>query len=141
MYLLQSELFLGMGHQFLKNAMALSERLSLPEGHTIFSQGDAADHFYILIEGCVTLRVKGTGAVYEGCRVGELFGWSSIIGDTTFTATAVSTRPSLLLKFPAAGFQDLLSSEPEAQAVFYTQLARALGKRLLASYEKDTADH
>ncbi len=140
MYLLQSELFLGLGHQFLKNAMALSERLSLPEGHTIFSQGDAADHFFILIEGCVTLRVEGSGAVYEGCHVGELFGWSSLIGDTTFTATAVSTRPSLLLKFTAAAFNGLLSREPDAQAVFYTQLARALGKQLLVCYEKDLAN-
>ncbi|MFH1985498.1 MAG: cyclic nucleotide-binding domain-containing protein [Pseudomonadota bacterium] len=139
MYLSQSDLFLGMGHQFLKNAMALSERLSLPEGCVIFSQGEAAHHFFILIDGCATLRVEGSGTVYNGCRVGELFGWSSLIGNPTYTATAVSTSSTLLLKFPAAGFLDLLSSEPEAATLFYAQLARALGKRLLACYEKDPA--
>jgi len=140
MYLRQSDLFLGMGHQFLKNAMALSERLSLREGDVIFSQQDAADHFFILIEGCVTLRVEGSGAVYKGCNVGELFGWSSLIGDAAYTATAVSTAPTSLLKFPAAGFRELLSADPEAAAVFYSQLARALGKRLLACYDKDSKD-
>ena len=140
MYLRQSDLFLGMGHQFLKDAMAISERLSLAEGHVIFSQGDPADHFYILIDGCVALRVKGSGAVYEGCHVGELFGWSSLIGDAAYTATAVTASPALLLKFPAADFHELLSAEPDSQAVFYAQLARALGKRLLACYEKDSVD-
>lgn len=140
MYLRQSDLFLGMGHQFLKNAMALSERLSLAEGHVIFSQGDAADHFFILIDGCIALRVQGSGAVYEGCHVGELFGWSSLIGDDAYTATAVTASAALLLKFPIAGFQKLLSTEPDAQAVFYAQLARALGKRLLACYEKGAVD-
>ena len=141
MYLRQSDLFLGMGHQFLKNAMALSERLSLAEGQVIFSQGDASDHFYILIEGCVALRVKDSGAVYEGCHVGELFGWSSLIGDATYTATAVSTSQTLLLKFPAAAFHDLLSKESDSPAVFYAQLARALGRRLLACYQKGLAEH
>lgn len=140
MYLRQSDLFLGMGHQFLKNAMALSERLSLAEGQIIFSQGDAAKHFYILIDGCIALQVQGSGAVYEGCHVGELFGWSSLISNAAYTATAVTAGPALLLEFSAAGFFDLLSAEPDAQAVFYAQLARALGKRLLACYEKGTVD-
>ena len=140
MYLRQSDLFLGMGHQFLKNAMAISERLSLPEGEVIFSQQDAADHFFILIEGCVTLRVEGSGAVYTGCHVGELFGWSSLIGDAVYTATAVSTAPTSLLKFPAAVFHELLSADPEAAAVFYSQLAHALGKRLLACYKKGSVN-
>lgn len=136
MYLHQSDLFLGLGHQFIKDAMALSSRITLSGGDTIFSQGDPADHFYILIDGCVTLCVEGTGAVYKGCRAGELFGWSSLIGDARFTATAESCGAASLLEFPAAGFQDLLKASPDAQAVFYAHLARALGKRLLACYEK-----
>jgi CRP-like cAMP-binding protein len=137
MYLRQSELFLGMGHQFLKNAMDLSVRVSVPEGGVVFAQGEPAEHFFILIDGCVTLTVEGSGKVYEGCRVGELFGWSSLIGDTQFTASAVCTRPTNLLKFSASAFHQLLSDEPDAQAVFFAQLARALGKRLMASYDKE----
>ena len=136
MYLRQSDLFLGMGHECLKKAMALSERLSLPEGNVIFSQGERADHFYILIEGCVALQVAGSGDVYEGCRVGELFGWSSLIGDDAYTATATCTAPCLLLRLPAERFHELLKEDPEAMVVFYEQLARALGKRLLACYER-----
>jgi len=134
MYLKQSDLFLGMGHLFLSKAMTLSSSESYRPGDVIFAKDDPALDFYILIDGVVQLKTDESRKVYTGDRVGELFGWSSLIDDEVFTATAVCTAPTNVLKINAREFISLLAAFPDARGIFYERLSRALGMRLLASY-------
>ena len=140
MYLKQSDLFLGIGHTFLTRAMALSRSASFQAGDVIFAKDDPALDFYILIDGSVELNTGEGRKVYEGSGVGELFGWSSLIGDDVFTASAVCTSATRVLIFNAAEFISLFASFPDARGIFYEHLSRALGRRLMASYRLQQAE-
>jgi CRP-like cAMP-binding protein len=69
-------------YQIQRIAKHVEERSFQPQD-VIFSQGEPAQHLYILLEGEVTLGVKARGEVditaYSVDRRGEAFGLSSVI--------------------------------------------------------------
>ena len=135
MFLKQADLFLGIGHQFLQKAMMLSQKEAYDEGAYLFHEGDPAAHFYILIDGAVQLQIKDNQhVVHIGRQVGETFGWSALLGDRRYTASALCIQSSYLLKFETAAFAELLTKHPDSQTIFFRQLAAALGNRLLQCY-------
>ena len=75
MYFKQSELFTGLGHNFLKQTMAIAEKISFEKGATVLKEGDPADYFFILVKGQVSLLLGDTGKmVYQINGLGEMFG-------------------------------------------------------------------
>jgi CRP-like cAMP-binding protein len=67
--------------------------------------------------------------------VGEIFGWSALIGRKNYSATVICEQQTLVLKFHKDNIHHLLDQDAESAAIFYKQLARALGNRLLTVYE------
>src|SRR5512135_59540 len=73
---------------------ALFEGISVPARTLIFKQGAEATYLYVLRRGNVKLRYKP----YDGPRItltnlhrGDVFGWSSVVGNPAYTSDAVST--------------------------------------------------
>jgi NADH:ubiquinone oxidoreductase subunit F (NADH-binding) len=65
MHLKQSDLFTGLGHNFLKHTMAIAEKLSFKKGDFILKGGEPADYFFILIEGQISLLLGDPGAYMD----------------------------------------------------------------------------
>ena len=87
MIIKQADLFYGLNHNVIKDLMAIASRASCVQGEVIFRSGEPATHFYILIQGCVRLRLGHAGReVFTSCRIGEIFGWSSLIGRHDYSA-------------------------------------------------------
>ncbi len=129
------DFILGMGKKFALEAMGISEKFSLDTGNTLFEQGDAADHFYVLIKGSVELRLGKAGpVVYLARHPGEVVGWSSLVGRNTFSASAKCIEPAKLLRFDRARFLELLHEYPANEALVFKRLAEMLGNRLLELY-------
>ena len=132
MIIKQADLFYGLNHNFIKDLMAIASRTSCVQGDVIFRSDEPAAHFYILIQGCVRLRLGHAGReVFTSCRIGEIFGWSSLIGRQTYSASAECIETATLLKIDR---QQFLSSG----LLFFKQLAAALGSRLIQLYERET---
>jgi signal-transduction protein with cAMP-binding, CBS, and nucleotidyltransferase domain len=90
----------------------------------------------VLIKGSVRLELRTTGRkVYSSDRVGEIFGWSALIGRQDYSATVVCEKQTMVLKFYTEHIHHLLDQDPESAALFYKQLASALGNRLLTAYQ------
>ena len=137
MYLRQSDLFAGLSHYFLKEVMNLAVRHAYDADELIFRDGDPADWFFILISGHIQLRLDEIGRiVYASDRMGEAFGWSSLIGRRGYTATAVCLAPTVVLKIERERFQQLLDGDEENGRLFYRHLSAALGRRLLELYRR-----
>ena len=135
MYLKQSDLFTGLGHNFLKQAMAIAEKVSFEKGATVLMEGDPADYFFILIEGQVSLLLGETDdMIYQICGLGEMFGCSSLIGRDTYFLTARCEEPSVALRIDRNKMEKILASDTENGRLFYKQLSRAIGKRLITLY-------
>jgi CRP-like cAMP-binding protein len=136
MYVKQSELFMGTSMDFVKKFMDISRMTSHAKGDILFRENDPARYFFILLSGCVKLSIGKTGqVVYEACRVGEAFGWSSLIGGSGYSASAECIEPTKLLKTDNEKFKRMLDQDPSNGVIFFRQLASTLGNRLLESYK------
>jgi CRP-like cAMP-binding protein len=135
MFIQQTDLFQGMDKDFVKETYAITTKQSSKEGEVLFSEGDQARHFYILLKGRVRLGTRDTGqVVHTVSRPGEAFGWSSLVGRDIYSASAECVQPAKLLKIDREDFQKILEKDPTNGLSFFRRLAGALGERLINSY-------
>jgi CRP-like cAMP-binding protein len=135
MYVQQANFFFGTSMTFANEIMKTAARESHPVGTVIFKEGEAADHFYVLLEGRVRISIGESGhVVYIVSRGGEAFGWSSLVGRERYTASAESIEPTTLMSFERERFQQVLVKDPVNGMVLYKGLANTLAGRLLETY-------
>ena len=135
MYLKQSDLFTGLEHNFLKQTMAIAEKVSFEKGDFILKEGEPADHFYILIEGQISLLLGDSGkVVYQSSGLGEIFGCASLIGRDTYFLTARCDGPSVILKIDRKKMEKILTADIDNECLFFKQLSGAIGNRLMTMY-------
>jgi CRP/FNR family transcriptional regulator, cyclic AMP receptor protein len=135
MYLKQKELLWELDHDFIKHLMDITTKESHEKGAYIFHQGDSADHFYILIKGCVKLKnEKIDRTVYVVRHSGEIFGWSSIVGRGVYSVSAECLEPTMLNKIGKGNLLKLVNQNKENGMIFYKKVAEMLGNRLIHLY-------
>ncbi|MBI5591502.1 MAG: cyclic nucleotide-binding domain-containing protein [Deltaproteobacteria bacterium] len=130
----QSELFEGMGMLFVKDFMKVAITTSYDKGDILFREGDPALYFYTMISGKVNLSIRTGHHVYTISNPGEVFGWSSLVERDLYSATAECVEPALLLRTDKNVFFKMIEAHPNISNIFYKNLSKTLGKRLLASY-------
>ena len=137
MYLKQSDLFTGLGHNFLKQTMAIAEKVSFEKEATVLKEGEPADYFFILIKGKVSLLLGDTAKiVYQTSGLGEMFGCSSLIGQDTYFLTARCDEASLALRIDRSKMEKIIAEDIDNGLLFYKQLSRAIGKRMMTLYTR-----
>ncbi|MGW8192839.1 MAG: cyclic nucleotide-binding domain-containing protein [Desulforhopalus sp.] len=125
----------GMGKMFLREFMRTADHMCCDCGYILFRQGESTRHFYTLIQGEFSLSIgNNVQNVYTVCHPGDIFGWSSLVGRDTYSATAVCTKPSEILRFDHSNLVALLAGHPACGMMFFKKLAESLGGRLLESY-------
>lgn len=141
MFVKQSDLLWGLDNQFIKNFIDSAMKKTHPKGYKLFSAGDAADFFYILIKGSIRLSVGAQDkTTYMVEHAGEAFGWSGLVGMDTYSASAECLEESIVMVFAKEFVREVAESDPENGLRFYRRLARMLGNRLIHSYHLDDAD-
>ena len=135
MFIQQTDLFRGMDKDFVKQTYDITTKQSSKQGEVLFSEGDQARHFYILLKGRVRLGTRDTGqVVHTVSRPGEAFGWSSLVGRDIYSASAECVESAKLLRIDREDFQKILEKDPINGLSFFRRLAGALGERLINSY-------
>jgi len=135
MHLKMGDFIMGMGREFATESMDISEKMSLKKGYSIFTVGDTAGHFYVLLKGQVQLSLGQNGpVVYQARHPGEIIGWSSLIGRKAYSASAECTESTNLLRFDRESFLKILTKNPANEALLFKRLAEMLGNRLLELY-------
>ncbi len=136
MQLRQADLFVGLSPNTLRAIMAAGTRHAFAAGDFVYHRDDPADFLYILMEGDIRLRMGDEGAeLFTLATLGEVFGWSSLIGRERHTVSAVCRLPSAVLKMSQHRLIAIFEADPESGFIFYQHLARALGNRLLQIYD------
>jgi SulP family sulfate permease len=109
------------------------ERMSLPEGSTLITQGDPPDDVYVLESGRLRVELvtpEGTqmrvGTVLPGVMVGEVGYYTA----AARTADVVAEVPSVVLKLTRAAIEQLETEEPEVAATLHRWFGRALAERM-----------
>jgi CRP-like cAMP-binding protein len=136
MYIKQSDLLLGTSMDFVKKIMEISSMISHEKGAVLFRENDPAQFFFILLNGRVKLSIgKGRWRVYDIGQNGEAFGWSSLIGRDTYSASAECVEETKLLVTDCKKLAKVLQEDPANGIIFFRHLAATLGNRLLETYK------
>jgi CRP-like cAMP-binding protein len=140
MYLKQKDLFGSLDKDFVKEIMDLAETRPHEAGEMLFHEGDPADWLFILLKGRVKLSLGPTGrVVYVVSNAGEMFGWSSLVGRTSYSASGECMLPTKLLRFDRTRLEKIINDDAAASVNLFKTLAAILGERLIRSYAIDFA--
>ena len=136
MFLKQRDLFGSLSKVFVNEIMNSAEKESHQAGEILFHEGDPAGWLFILLKGRIKLRLGQTGQViYVVSNAGEVFGWSSLVGRPSYSASAECMIPTKLLRLDKNRLQKIIQKDAASSAILFQNLAVILGNRLIRSYE------
>ena len=140
MYLKQRDLFGSLDKKFVKEIMDIAETRSHETGEMLFREGDPADWLFILLKGRIKLMLGQTGhAVYVVSNAGEMFGWSSLVGRTSYSTSGECMLPTKLLRFDKNKLEKIILKDAASSVTLFKTLAAILGERLIRRYSIDFA--
>ena len=136
MYFKQKDLFESLGKEFVSEIMNTAETESHQTGEMLFHDGDPAGWFFVLLNGRIKLSLGQTGrVVYLVNHAGELFGWSSLVGRPSYSASAECMTPTKLLRFDKNRLKEIIQKDAAGSVTLFQNLAAILGERLIRSYD------
>ncbi len=126
--------FAGLTHDQLVALAMTADEMEVEAGHRFFSEGDALDAFYLVIEGDVgivfevpdtnvkqsvagqlTGELKTTDVVISHVGPGEPFGWTAIAREGGATAGAVAQVDSKVVAFDMDKMMETFEEDPVAR--------------------------
>jgi CRP-like cAMP-binding protein len=133
-WLKKAELFGALDESQLNALLSQSNVESLPEGRTIFRQGEEAIHLYILIEGAVDLTVKAQEQIdFMTSKIekeGAVFGAAALMEPSRYNVTAICLKPSKVLVLDADHIKKTMQEDPKMGMEIMKKLASIYFNRL-----------
>lgn len=125
-------LFKDVDGDVLKLLEPLFEPYSCTAGTVIFEQGQMAHNLYLILEGNIDMRYKP----YDGPPItvttlghGSIFGWSAVIGNTTYTSGAVCKVDCQAIRMSSRDLHRLCAKEPESGRIILNLFADSVSSR------------
>jgi CRP-like cAMP-binding protein len=110
----------------------LFEPITVTSGTVIFKQGDEAACLYIILQGRVAIEYKpydGPKITLTHLHAGDIFGWSSVLGNQAYTSDAISTTQVESLRIRGADLKRLYVDHPNDCRSILEKLAEAVSPR------------
>jgi len=130
------DLLKGVSEEELRQIASIAEEADFAEGTLIFRENSPAGHLYLIVEGNVSLEICAPSV---GCRriltvgKGELLGWSPVLENARFTATARAMTDVRTIRIQGQHLLALCESDHSLGYHFMQRAALALAKRLSAT--------
>ncbi len=121
--------FAGLSGEELDQILASARSARHPKDSDIFSQGEEASHFFLLLAGhirVVQTSPEGHQVVARYINEGELFGIAVAMGLAAYPASAVAAVDCVALSWPNDAWSELQSRFPSFGASAY----QTIGSRL-----------
>ncbi|MFH1242517.1 MAG: Crp/Fnr family transcriptional regulator [Pseudomonadota bacterium] len=128
MYLLK-----GLEDQVLEKISPITQLRQFKENEVIYEEGQAADNLYFLKRGKVLQEVEVSEVMIislGSIKPGYTFGWSALLGGTSYTTYAVCAELSEVLIMPGDRFHNLLDEDHAMGYIVMENLAKILKNRL-----------
>lgn len=136
----KASIFAQIGAAEASDLAEILEDSVFPAGHTLFSEGETGDRFYVVVDGQVEIGKALDGGQDRILAVrgpGEFFGEMSLLDpDGVRTATARTQSPVRLLSLRRADFDRLLHKRPDLAL----EIMRVLSHRLRDSQDATIND-
>lgn len=135
-------LFQSLSDETRKKILTIQREVSYSPGDVLFRENETALNFYILNEGRIRLSVgSGQLLAYVASSVGDIIGWSSLVDNGTYTASAECLSPTKLFRIEKHQLDEVLSQDPLSGMNFFKRLAALMGRRLVRSYRATLSVH
>jgi len=122
-------LFAGLPEDQLKSIQRIVVEKQFGKSEAIFSEGDAADGFYVVVSGSVKiykLSVDGKEKILHMFGPGQPFGEVPVFAGQKFPAHAQAISAGRLLFFPRTTFVELITENPSLALNMLAVLSRRL---------------
>ena len=106
------------------------------QGTVIFSEGDLANALYILEGGVVDLKIGGEKTVYSLTEKSDIFGWSSLVENAQYTATAIAKTDIQTVKIDTLKMNRVFNANALFGLSVYRRLCAVFNKRLASIYHQ-----
>lgn len=132
----QSEFVRGIPGELRERLAHLAQPRAYPSGATLFAEGEVHSEFHVVVEGHVRLDMlvpqRGRIPILTAGR-GDILAWSSLVGNSVMTSTAIALEPVQTVAFPCDQLKTLCDEHHDIGYHVMRQLASALSRRLLAT--------
>ena len=106
------------------------------QGTVIFSEGDLANALFILEGGVVDLKIGKEKTVYSLTEKSDIFGWSSLVENAQYTATAIAKTDIQTVKIDTRKMNRVFNANPLFGLTVYRRLCAVFNKRLASIYHQ-----
>lgn len=135
--LIACELFVGLTTGELEQIAAIAYKQSYEPGELICVEEDRADRLFILDQGRVQVNIHlrsplepGGEVTIEEVEPGCVFGWSALVKQRRFTASARALESATVTIVGADDLNDLFDRNAHIGFVVMKQLAEVIASRL-----------
>jgi CRP/FNR family cyclic AMP-dependent transcriptional regulator len=131
------ELFPDLSEEELAQMASIARREGHEAGDLICAERELANRLFILETGRVRVHIQlrsglepDGSAVIDEVEPGRIFGWSSLIKQRRFTASAHALEPVSLIVIRAQDLEALFDRDSHVGFVVMKQLAEVIASRL-----------
>ncbi len=116
-------------------------RVQVPQGATVFKEGDEDQDFYFIFSGTVVVNksIKDPNASQKRMALlgpGDFFGEGALLSSRTRAATVTAQTEVVLLKMSQASFESLVAKDPHAAVGVVLGIVKVLNARLQETNER-----
>ena len=125
-------LFKDLSSADLKIIAPLFHARTYNKGTVIIEQGELAVCLYLLTAGKVEIRYKpydGDPIKLTSLTPGNAFGWSSVLGNSVYSSSVISTTATAVLMICGNDLRDLREIHPQTGALVMDRLASSVSAR------------
>lgn len=131
------ELFPALSDAELEQVAAIAHQEEYQAGDLICAEREVADRLFILKRGRAQLHIRlrsalepSGEAIIEEVEPGRIFGWSSLVRQRRFTASARALEPVQVIVIPGNELNALFDRDSHIGFVVIKQLAEVIASRL-----------
>jgi len=112
--------------------MAAFEAFNCSPGTVIFEQGDLAQYLYLILRGKAVITYKpydGPRLVLTRLKDGDVFGWSAIVGGSSYSSSVVSESTLESIRIRREHLRDIVKNYPDVGQIIIDRLALNVSPR------------
>ena len=129
----------GLDVKFLNVFASCASLRRFSSRQRIFEQGGEADHFYLILNGKVTLVTVVPDRAplsIQTLEAGEALGWSWLFAPYRWRFAAVTSAPTEVISFGAGFLRERANKDVEFANELLKRIAQTVVQRLAASQDK-----
>lgn len=138
-YLSNHDFFSELSEENLKFLADSACTHEIKEGQILFQQGERADKFYVIRNGCISIQIPalmGPTLELQAQGKNQVLGWSWLIPPYKWSFQARAEQDSELLEFDGAAILERCELEPKLGYELLKKFAALMSERLDAARQK-----